>query len=167
MPDQGSRNIKSERYKREIKEVEARRVTVTKKGKTRKTPKKLWVVMIPRFRKSLLFKYSYIKSELKRYQSINYRGLGRAAWFLKVPSALRKPLTLAESKLLSMSPQIWGKSSLSEVRLTHNTATVENKAPEIENYARIALAKGYEAAANKIKKQRLKFLKAQETKFNG
>jgi hypothetical protein len=155
MPDEGKKFITKKRYKREISEVVSRR----KQGKKR--IKKIFAIAIKRRGKTKIVRYANTVSKLKKYQRIDYRGLGRAAWFLNIPNSLRKPLTSAESKLLSMSPKLWSKSSLNEVKLTPNRVTITNNAPEIQNYARIALAQGYKAAARKMDRTRMDFLKKQ------
>lgn len=159
MPDEGSKYITKKRYKREVKEM------ISRRKQLKKRVKKVFSIAIRRRGKTPIFRYANSAAKLKKYQRIDYRGIGRAAWFLNVPDVLHRPLTPAETKLLSMSPKIRGQRSINEVTISNNQATIENKAPQIEQYARIALAQGYRAAARKINRERLKFLKDVEAKI--
>ena len=159
MPDEGSKYIKKSRYKREIKEIISRR----KLSKSGKSTKKIFSIAIKRRGKGKIIRYANSKSKLKKYEKVDYRGLGRAGWFLNINAALNRPLTPAESKLLSMSPKIRRQSNINEITLDKDTATITNNAPQIQNYARIALAQGYRAAARKMNRTRLEFLKKQES----
>lgn len=157
MPDDGKLNIQKKWYSRIIAEM------VNKRAKDGRGVKRLFSVRIKKQKKPAIFRYGNA-AKIAKYKRVDYRGVGRAGWFLNVPRITGIPYTPAEEKLLQKSPKIRTVGSVNVAIMQGKTITIENNATDIQRYARIAMAQGYRAAKNKINRERLKFLAAQESK---
>lgn len=149
-PSKGKKNIPANRYKRK-----AIKLTF---GKS----KNLYVVYISRRGQKKILRYGSSVQKLKKYLPITYRGISRAGWYINQAQAIGKALTSAEQYVLDKSPEISKLSNrINSIRVKRDSVSVTNSTPDIQRYARIALAQGIREAARVIDKERRKFLKEQ------